>query len=47
VIHRKEMLELVLEKMEGLRGLDDASAGGKERVEGRKNGGKGRGWGLF
>ncbi|KAI9775562.1 MAG: dynamin-like GTPase mgm1 [Geoglossum umbratile] len=47
VIRRKEMLELVLGKMEGLRGLDGASAGGREREQGGKGGGKGKSWGLF
>jgi dynamin-like GTPase MGM1, mitochondrial len=48
VIHRKELLELVLEKVESLRQLEgrerDGLAGGKSRKELDK--GRGR-WGLF
>ena len=48
---RKEMLELVVEKMEGLRGLESAGAGrgegkGRKREDGRRRaeGGKRKSW---
>ncbi|KAL9127883.1 MAG: hypothetical protein Q9217_003319 [Psora testacea] len=51
VIKRKELLELVLRKMEGLRGLEGRESRGIERRAGEaRSGGTGkgeRGWGLF
>lgn len=48
VIHRKELLELVLEKMESLRQLDGREKERRGAGAGRKEGEKERGrWGLF
>jgi hypothetical protein len=51
VIRRKELLELVLKKVEGLRGLEVAREGeraeGTQRAKGRKDGSGAKGWGLF
>lgn len=50
VIRRKELLELVLGKMEGLRDLEVEERGKRAVREARKGKGRekeGRGWGLF
>lgn len=51
VIRRKELLELVLRKMEGLRGLEGQGVGegrgGVERGKGKGGSGGERGWRIF